>query len=333
MNNLLLYSDLHINLVSLKECILILEEIGILANKYNVDTLINLGDTFDGLKPSSSEMDVFATFIRRLGNHKKHIIISAQSHESETKEISVLNHYGILSDNVQIVKEYKDGNHLYCGHFSIKESINNYGAKLSKEDLKNYVYVFLGHVHSYQIIKPNICHLGSSRYVSFDEAKDKQKVIAIIEDYNGDKESVHFLKLKSPIPMVQLELGKKTVLGGSKDTSEAEIALPQGSDKANSRQFNGISAIIPFLDNLDPKNKVKIKILDFESFRQFLPLCSKYSTKFETFKYETYFDVIKDLAPNSVKKEIINFKESLMIWLRNQNVDEKIKDILQKEIE
>ena len=53
MTNILLYSDLHITQTSAKECIYILEEIGMLANKYNCDTLINLGDTFDGLKPSS----------------------------------------------------------------------------------------------------------------------------------------------------------------------------------------------------------------------------------------------------------------------------------------
>jgi DNA repair exonuclease SbcCD nuclease subunit len=209
MNNILIYSDLHINLLSLKECKIILEEISTLVNKYNIDTLINLGDTFDILKPSSLEMDVFATFIKRLGNDKQHIILSANSHESTTEEESILNHYGILSDNIKIVKEFKDGNHMYCGHFSIKESSKNYDAKLSKENLKQYLYVFLGHIHSYQLIKPNIVHLGSSRYVNFDEAKDKQKIIALISNYNTDKEEVHFLKLKSPYPMVEFILKKE----------------------------------------------------------------------------------------------------------------------------
>jgi len=206
MNNILIYSDLHINQSFLKECILILEEIGMLANKYNADTLINLGDTFDILKPSSLEMDTFATFIKRLGNNKKHIIIAAQSHESETEQQSILNHYGILSNNVQIVKEYKDGNHLYCGHFSIKESSKNYDAKLSKEEFKNYLYVFLGHIHSYSLIKPNIVHLGSCRYVDFSEAQDKHKIVTLISDYETEREQVHFLKLKSPIPMVEIIL-------------------------------------------------------------------------------------------------------------------------------
>jgi len=204
MNNILLFSDLHITQSSLKECALILEEIGMLANKYNVDTLINLGDTFDSLKPTSAELDVFATFIRRL--NKKIIILAANSHESTTQEESILNHYGILSNNVQVVKEYKDGNHLYCGHFSIKESKSNYDAKLSKEEFKNYLYVFLGHIHSYQLIPKNIVHLGSCRYVNFDEAEDKAKIVALITDYGTETEKVHFMKLKTPIKMIEIIL-------------------------------------------------------------------------------------------------------------------------------
>jgi DNA repair exonuclease SbcCD nuclease subunit len=186
---------------------MILEEIGMLANKYNVDTLINLGDTFDGLKPSSKELDVFATFIRRLGN-KQHIILAADSHESTTQEESILNHYGILSDNINIFKEFKDDNHLYCGHYAIKESKAGYGTKLSKINLKDYLYVFLGHQHSYQLIPKNIVHLGSCRYVNFDESKDQQKIVALITNYNDEKEDVHFLKLRTPIPMIEIKFGK-----------------------------------------------------------------------------------------------------------------------------
>jgi len=325
MNNILIYSDLHINQSSLKECILILEEIGMLANKYNCDTLINLGDTFDGLKPSSKELDVFATFINRLGN-KKHIILAADSHESTTQEESILNHYGILSDNVQVVKEYKDGNHLYCGHFSIKESTCNYDAKLSKEDFKNYLYVFLGHIHSYQLIKPNIVHLGSCRYINFDEAKDKQKIVALVTDYNTETEKVHFMKLKSPIPMVQIELSKNDQNKGIEDGVLAKKDVPTSSCVKSEGEIEA------YLDQLDPKTKVKVKIQNFESFRQFLPLVNRYSNKFSLFKYETNFTVISDINKEVGQTELISFKESFMNWLKNQKIDEKIKEILLKEI-
>lgn len=205
MNNILIFSDLHINQSSLKECILILEEIGMLANKYNCDTLINLGDTFDGLKPSSQELDIFATFIRRLGN-KQHIIISANSHESTTEQESILNHYGILSDNVKVVKEFRDDNHLLCIHDSVKESPINFDAKHSYKEYKDFIYIFAGHIHSYYILKPNFCGLGSCRWVSFSEAQDKYKIVALIEKYGTDKEQVHFLKLQTPIPMIEVIL-------------------------------------------------------------------------------------------------------------------------------
>jgi DNA repair exonuclease SbcCD nuclease subunit len=330
MNNVLIFSDLHITQSSLKECTLILEEIGMLANKYNVDMLINLGDTFDSIKPTSAELDIYATFIRRLD--KKIITLAANSHESETEERSILNHYGILSDNVIVVKEFKDEKHLYCGHFSIKESANNYGATLSKEQFKEYLYVFLGHVHSYQLIKPNILHLGSCRYVDFAEAEDKHKIVALITDYGTESEKVHFLKLNSPIPMIQLELSKNKENPAIKDASEPKNLVPGAPGEEIHASNSAILAFCQKLDKIDPKTKVKVKILDFESFRQFLPFVNKYSSKFEVFKYTTDFMVIAEKKDNS-KTELISFKESFTNWLKNQKIDNKIKEILQKELD
>ena len=312
-----------------------------LANKYNVDTLINLGDTFDILKPSSKELDIFAIFIRRLGN-KKHIILAADSHESTTQEESILNHYGILSDNIKIVKEFKDNNHLYCGHYVIKESKAGYGAKLSKINLKDYLYVFLGHQHSYEMIKPNICHLGSVRYVDFAEAEDKVKIVALIAGYGTDKEEVHFLKLNSPIPMKELKLGKNTSnlaqnssfpgldTEKGKATDDSKLSIPKGENPPNPSQ---IEVLCQTLDKLPAKTKVKVKILDFESYREFLPFVNKYSVKFEVFKYQTDFEVIQEKALTNAKTEIATFKESLMNYLKNNKIDPKITEILQKEVE
>ena len=331
MTNVLIYSDEHRNISALKECNDIDNEIISLKEKYHCDTVISLGDNFDSIKPSSQELDQFAKFIKKL--NCKLIIIVANSHESTTQEESILNHYGILSDKVTIVKEYKDGNHLYCGHFSIKESSNNYGAKLSKEDFKNYLYVFLGHVHSYQLIKPNIVQLGSSRYVSFDEVEDKAKIVALITDYGTEREKCHFMKLKSPIPMVQLELGKNEISKAQNEAQNPKSSISEGQSASNLRQFNDISAISSYLSNLDPKTKVKVKIMDFESFRQFLPLVNKYSYKFEVFKYETNFEVVSVNNQKCKDTETKSFKESFLNWLKNQKIDEKIMQILQKEIE
>lgn len=334
MKNILIFGDLHISQSSIKECVMILEEIGMLANKYNCDTLINLGDTFDNLKPSSLELDVLATFIYRI--NKKIIIIAADSHESETKEKSILNHYGILSDKVTIVKEYKDENHLYCGHFILKESSKNFGASISKEAFKNYLYVFLGHQHSYEMIKPNCVQLGSSRYVNFDEVQDTCKIVSLITDYGETTEKVHFLKLKTPIPMVQLELSntnqENTNLAPNNEPPTLKELILEGENRANPGQNRAISEIIVKLNQLDPKTKIKVKILDFESFRLFLPLVNKYINKFEVFRYTTEFNVVSDLTPDNAKTQIVNFKESFSNWLKNQKIDPKIIELLQKEL-
>ena len=324
MNNILIFSDLHITQSSIKECISVLEEIGMLANKYNCDTLIDLGDTFDNLKPNSLELDAFATFIRRL--NKKIIILTANSHESETEEKSILNHYGILSDNVQIVKEYRDSNHLLCIHASTKESPINFDAKHSYKEYNDFIYVFAGHIHSYYVLKPNFCGLGSCRYINFDETKDKQKIVALITDYNTETEKVHFMKLKLPIPMVQIELGKNDQNKAIEDDVLAKKDVPTSSCVKSEEEIEA------YLDQLDPKTKVKVKILDFESFRQFLPLVNRYSNKFSLFKYETNFTVISDINKEVGQTELISFKESFMNWLKNQKIDEKIKEILLKEI-
>jgi hypothetical protein len=94
-----------------------------------------------------------------------------------------------------------------------------------------------------------------------------------------------------------------------------------------------LNELIIYLDKLDPKTKVKVKILDFENFRKFLPLCHKYDTKFETFKYTTEFNVVSDLAPDGAKKQMTSFKESFANYLKKQTIDPEIVKILQKEIE
>jgi metallophosphoesterase superfamily enzyme len=208
MKNILLFGDLHLTKQDIPECISILEEIGMLANQHNVDTLIDLGDTFDNLKPSSLELDNFATFIRRL--NKKIIIIAAESHESETPENSIVNHFGILSDTITVVKEYQDENKLYCGHFIVSESqLNKFGATISKNQLKKYRHVILGHGHSFELIKPNICQLGSSRWIDFSEAQDKNKIILLIENYDSDNPKCSFIALKSPYKMIDIILEGK----------------------------------------------------------------------------------------------------------------------------
>jgi len=96
-------------------------------------------------------------------------------------------------------------------------------------------------------------------------------------------------------------------------------------------QFKNILTLTNYLNQLSPNVKIKIKIKDFQSYREFLPLCRNYDTKFVTFKYETSFEGVSDNGDNSVKTETIDFKESLKTWLKTQKVDKDISDILLKE--
>jgi DNA repair exonuclease SbcCD nuclease subunit len=345
MTNILIYSDEHRCIDSLKECESIDNELLFLKEKYKCDTVISLGDNFDNLKPSPAEQDQFANFIKDL--NCRFIIIAANSHESETEQLSVLNHYGILARNVEVVKEFKDGNHLYCGHFSIKESSKNYDAKLSKVDLKDYLYVFLGHIHSYQLIRPNIVHLGSCRYINFDEAKDKQKIVALITGYGTPAEGVHFLKLKSPIPMIQLELGKnitriasKEALGASivdqnkeqdKCSLDSKSSVSQGENPVNTKRFETAALIESYLAKVDPKTKVKVVIKDFESFKAFLSFENKYKEKFIKFVRENDFELISDNRVIRAKSEI-DLKQSFEEFAKEKEIDKEIKDIINKEI-
>lgn len=95
--------------------------------------------------------------------------------------------------------------------------------------------------------------------------------------------------------------------------------------------FNNTSDIINYLDKTDPKTKVKVKILDFATFKQFLPLIEKYNKKFYLFKYETNFVETFSQKESEQKKEITNFKECFTNWIEQQNLDEEVKDILLKE--
>lgn len=337
MNNILIFSDEHRCISSLKECETIDAELIYLKEKYNCDTVISLGDNFDSINPSSQELDQFARFIKALDCN--FITLAANSHESTTQKESILNHYSILSDNITIVKKFKDGNHLYCGHFVIKESNKNYGAKLSKKDLNNYLYVFLGHQHNYEVIKPNICHLGSVRYVNFDEASCKYKIVALIKNYKTQNEQVHFLKLESPIPMIEILLKSTNLNELDKnsqkldDKSIASTKINSSKELKSGKNPLNLTQCQAFLEELNSNTKVKIKILDFESFKQFLPFINKYNSKFSLFKYETNFENIPDNQINKNKKEMLTFKNSFQKWLNQQNIDNQIKQILLKEIE
>lgn len=332
MKNILIFSDTHIDKENLSECKSIFEEIGTIAKANDVDTIIDTGDTFDILKPGSEELDLFSSWIADLKpkyNVNKLIVIAADSHESETKSISIINHFCILTSTVSVYKEFTDGKNLYCGHFGITECPMNYGAKISQKDLAQYKYVFLGHIHSFYQVK-NIIGLGSVRYVSFSEWQDK-KVVAVITDYKGSNEKLEFIELKSPIPMKQLEIGQ--TLPKTEEIKPRRRGRPRKNVQPEGKEngFLGVTGAIDILNSLDPNTKVKVIIKDFSSYKQFVNVEDKYKQKFVRFIRVNDFSLISEITPNKAKSKT-SLKESFDEFVKEKNVDDGIADIIIKEI-
>ncbi len=310
--NIIVFGDIHIKKSELAECSLVLDEIVSLCNKYHVDQVIDLGDTFDTLRPESECLDLFAKFVKKL--ERPITIISANSHESSTSEESIVNHFGILSEGVKVVKEYIDESYLFAGHFFLNESNVNYGASRNAEEFKKYKYVFLGHQHTLQAIGKNIMHLGASRHIDFAETQDKAKVILLIEDYKSDTEKNHIIALKTPYPMREVYLDPK---GGK---------APQNSSVAHSEEeFKAI------LDKIAPKTKVRVIFKDFHSYTQVIPILINYKTKFVVFKEKKDF-IISDNTLIGAKTETVNLKQSLMKYLESNKIPNEIKNILLEEL-
>lgn len=118
-----------------------------------------------------------------------------------------------------------------------------------------------------------------------------------------------------------------------KDTLKSKSSISQAQTCSNTHRFETVCQLTSFLDKTDSKTKIKIKILDFESFKQLLPFVSRYTSKFEVFKYQTDFEVISINNQICKDTETKTFKESFQNWLKNQKIDSKIIEILQKETE
>jgi hypothetical protein len=307
MNNISIFSDLHIRPRDLKECSSILDEILLLSNEYKIDHVYNLGDTFDNLYPTSPELDLFSNFLMNL--NKPITILAADSHESTTFEDSIMNHFGILVNNVKTVKAYRDRDELYLGHFIVKEAKKGkFGATVSKDELKNYKKVFLGHQHSNEELG-NVVQVGSVRWVSFDESEDKAKYVYIIKDYGQPNEKTLKIALKSPYPM------KTIYLGGTERKDLIRAGFSQ-----NSTHLRAI------LDKIEPKCKVRVVFQDFEGFKEFLPYYQSYEDKFILFKDKKEF--LSKPSIEIAKKEKIPIEEALKKWMIEKNIDPEIQQIL-----
>jgi len=309
MKNIFIFSDFHILESELVECSLVAKEL--LSLSRNCDTIIDLGDTLDSIEPTSLELDFLSEFFVKL--NKPIISIAAQSHESKSKEDTIKNHLAILNKKIKIVKEFID-NDLYYGHFIIKEAKKGkFGATISLNDLKQYIQVFLGHQHSFEQIK-NVTQLGSVRFISFDEVTDKDKKVAIIQNYGIKDQKMLILPLKSPYPMKVYHLS----------------SLPTKPPQNQLYNLN-MGIIKQELDQLSPKTKIKIIIEDFTAFKNWIGMEQIYKSKFYKFSRENNFKFSTSINLQE-KKEVTDLRPALEDYLKIKKVDKEVSEILLKEI-
>jgi len=327
--NLLFFGDVHITERDIPEIEGIFNEIMVIRQSYGANGIIITGDSFDSINPTSKELDFFSTFLRKLNLPIK--LLAANSHESTTPEESVLNHFGILHDNVFICKDYADTNQLYVGHFGITESVLTRGGTVNKADLAQYRSVVLGHFHNHEIIKPNIMQLGSVRYVDFGEDPSIGKKVAVCKDYGSKEPKWFIIQLKSPYPMISLKLCQYNDSMGSRDAIiEEKVSPAKPVPQIQGKFYVSVDTLRTALDKLDPKTKVRVIFEDYDLYREFLPYSTFYSQKFFLYKEKKNF--VLDLGLDRTKNETISLKDSLTKYLEINQIPEDIKQILLKEI-
>lgn len=231
----LFFTDSHIEEGALDELELIFKEIF----KYQANELICIGDYYDKRKPTAKEI-LFGTKWAYFFKKKFSKVIFVKGNHDKTQDISVINYLEYMG--IECVDEYLEDN-IYAGHFMTDKSLMEYGThEKTLAELRQYSYVLLGHQHSFQELAPNIYHLGSCRYINFNEAKDDGKYIILNYNNSWDRR-----KLMSVIPMIETSSIKE---------------LP--NIQANTKVCMVINSYQQFKNEINELNKWKEKFIEFK---------------------------------------------------------------------
>ena len=136
------------------------------------------------------------------------------------EEIDKSSEYGVLFMH----DFFKNVSKKY-GNVTAEEGIDVYS-------LSNFKYVFAGHSHSFQVINPNIWHIGSSYPVSFNEIHDKKFFAQLLYD----KVEFHEFKFH---PFIQIELEDNLDVF-CRGTTELEGAYVKLRYNKNTTKFSDI---------------------------------------------------------------------------------------------
>ena len=205
----LVFADPHINENSIWELRDIFYEIADKAERIKPGRIICEGDWID-TKRVSSEVLFFSTeWALKFKRLCDEFIMLRGNHDSTAYGTSVcdyLQHLGIKVVNDIVI------DNIFHGHAMCEKSAMAYGLvlpDLSKyeravSDLEQYDFAILGHQHSPQEVTDKIVHLGSCRYISFNEVEDECKYIGII-DYENKSQLFTRIPLYSPYVMLDIK--------------------------------------------------------------------------------------------------------------------------------
>jgi DNA repair exonuclease SbcCD nuclease subunit len=292
---ILVIGDSHITEDSIPELTKVFDEI----RKIKADIYIQLGDFFDKKKPTPAEI-LFATQeVYKLKQTYKDVYILKGNHPSITQDLSSVDYLQYVGAEVCADVKLKLNNATYYfGHFFTDESIDLDIEKQHLADIKADVVV-LGHYHiskQLQTTPKNAFHVGSCRYIRFDEVINSRKYVVLIED--AETQDIQWIPIESVIPMKEVQSLKE-------------------------------------LPNIDANTKVRWVIKDWETYKAEInnPQLTELSAKFVQFKIKFEFqeqpEAIKETIASKTESKI-DLKSFIETWLSNLS-DKDVKSELEAE--
>jgi len=294
--------DTHVDEDSFVETEHIFTEI----EKIEANELIFLGDVFHQNNPTPREINFVLKWFKRFKEKHQTVTVILGNHDlyAGFQTTSLLKYIGIEVKPACVVPMVTSVGSFLLGHFFVVESKDNYSdTQLSIASYsKDYKYVLLGHQHRFQELTYNAWHIGSTRYVAFNEYDIPltTKKIGLI-DFQG---ALTFKELKSPYPL---------------------------------KQFSSVDELYAYYQNRIIDNviydKIRLKYLDFDTYKKdinrldniLIPLHHQIKIKLDFVNNQ-----VVRAYDTELKKGQITVEEVVKKWLDSIQ-DKDVQKILQQE--